>query len=184
MPQAGYIRLVLRKASKYSQTAVTISLPKALLRQIDARADRLGIPRSQYLALIARRDILIGGSLTLSPADAANPPKQIVLTDEVIEFLKLAIPALIEHEQALKNPSAQTPPLELEVPESLADKAFWLDVLDELEEILEYKWLESERAGFDIGMDRAIREWLHKHYTAWAAAHPSPPNPAPPAPPA
>ena len=184
MPQAGYIRLVLRKASKYSQTAVTISLPKALLRQIDARADRLGIPRSQYLALIARRDILIGGSLTLSPADAANPPKQIVLTDEVIEFLKLAIPALIEHEQALKNPSAQTPPLELEVPESLADKAFWLDVLDELEEILEYKWLESERAGFDIGMDRAIREWLHKHYTAWAAAHPSPQHPAPPAPPA
>ena len=184
MPLAGYIRLVLRKASKYSQTAVTISLPKALLRQIDARADRLGIPRSQYLALIARRDILIGGSLTLSPADAANPPKQIVLTDEVIEFLKLAIPALIEHEQALKNPSAQTPPLELEVPESLADKAFWLDVLDELEEILEYKWLESERAGFDIGMDRAIREWLHKHYTAWAAAHPSPQHPAPPAPPA
>jgi len=51
----------LRKASKYSQTAVTISLPKGLLRQIDARADRLNIPRSQYLALLARRDILIGG---------------------------------------------------------------------------------------------------------------------------
>ena len=31
--------------------------------------------------------------------------------------------------------------------------------------------MESQRAGFDIGMDRAIREWLHKHYTAWAAAH-------------
>jgi len=29
-------------------------------------------------------------------------------------------------------------------------------------------------------MDRAIREWLFKHYTAWAAAHPSPQNPAPP----
>jgi hypothetical protein len=29
-------------------------------------------------------------------------------------------------------------------------------------------------------MDRAIREWLFKHYTAWAAAHP-PQNPAPPA---
>jgi hypothetical protein len=170
----------LRKASKYSQTAVTISLPKTLLRQIDARADRLGIPRSQYMALIARRDILIGGSLTLSPADAGNPPRQIDLTDEVIEFLKLAIPALIEHEQALRNHNTQTPPLELEVPESLADKGFWLDVLDELDEILEYKWLESERAGFDIGMDRGIREWLHKHYTAWAAAHPPPQNPAPP----
>jgi len=30
--------------------------------------------------------------------------------------------------------------------------------------------MESRHAGFDIGMDRAIREWLHKHYTAWAAA--------------
>jgi hypothetical protein len=36
----------------------------------------------------------------------------------------------------------------------------------------------------DIGMDRGIREWLHKHYTAWAAAHPPPQNPAPPTPPA
>ena len=162
---------------------MTISLPKVLLRQIDARADRLDIPRSQYLALIARRDILIGGSLTLSPADPSHPPKQIDLTAEVIEFLKLAIPALLEHEQALKNPTTQPPSLDLEVPQSLADKAFWLDVLDELDEILEYKWLESERAGFDIGMDRGIREWLHKHYTAWAAAHPPPPNPAPPAPP-
>jgi hypothetical protein len=162
----------MRKASKYTQTAVSISLPKELLRQIDARADRLGIPRSQYLALIARRDILIGGSLTLSPADTGHPPRQIVLTDEVIEFLKLAIPALIEHEQVLKNPGGQSRSLELEIPESLADKAFWLDVWDQLEEILDYKWIESERAGFDIGMDRGIREWLHKHYTAWAAAHP------------
>jgi len=171
---------VLRKASKYSQTAVTISLPKGLLRQIDARADRLNIPRSQYLALLARRDILIGGSLTLSPADAGSPPRQIDLSAEVIEFLKLALPALIEQEQALKNPDTNTPPLDLEAPESLADKEFWLDVLDELDEILKYKWIESERAGFDIGMDRAIREWLHNHFTAWAAAHPPPQTPAPP----
>lgn len=162
----------MRKASKYSQTAVTISLPKSLLRQIDARADRLNIPRSQYLALIARRDIRIGGSLTLSPADAASPPKQIDVTTEVAEFLKLAIPAFLEHEQALKNPDAHPPSLELEVPESLADKEFWIDVWDQLDEILKYKWIESQQAGFDIGMDRGIREWLHKHFTAWAAAHP------------
>src|ERR1039457_4427963 len=68
--------------------------------------------------------------------------------------------------------SAKTPPLELEPPEALAEKAFWLGVMDELDEILEYKWLQSEKVGYDIGMDRAIREWLHKHYTAWAAANP------------
>ena len=39
--------------------------------------------------------------------------------------------------------------------------------------------MESQRAGFDIGMDRAIREWLHKHYTAWAAAHRPPQTPPP-----
>ena len=153
---------------------MSISLPKALLRQIDARAERLGIPRSQYLALIARRDILIGGSLTLSDADPAHPPKQIVLTDEIIEFLKLAIPALIEHEQALKNAGSQAPPLDLEIPQLLAENDFWLDVRDQGDEILKYKWIESEGAGFDIGIDRGIREWLHKHYTAWAAAHPPP----------
>jgi hypothetical protein len=113
---------------------------------------------------------------TLSPADAGSPPRQIDLSAEVIEFLKLALPALIEQEQALKNPDTNTPPLNLEAPEPLADKEFWLDVLDELDEILKYKWIESERAGFDIGMDRGIREWLYKHFTAWAAAHPPRPN--------
>ena len=29
-------------------------------------------------------------------------------------------------------------------------------------------------------MGRGICEWLHKHCTAWAAAHLPPPNPAPP----
>ena len=121
------------------------------------------------------RRLLLFASLaaaTLSPADAGSPPRQINLSAEVIEFLKLALPALIEQEQALKNPDTNTPPLDLEAPESLADKEFWLDVLDELDEILKYKWIESERAGFDIGMDRAIREWLHNHFTAWAVAHP------------
>ena len=32
--------------------------------------------------------------------------------------------------------------------------------------------IESNNAGFDIGMDRGIREWLRKYYPAWAAAHP------------
>ena len=30
--------------------------------------------------------------------------------------------------------------------------------MDELDEILEYKWLQSEQLGYDIGIDRAIRE--------------------------
>jgi hypothetical protein len=170
----------LRKASKYNLTAVSVSLPTVLLGQIDDRAAELGIPRSQYLVLLARKDIVTGGPLTLPAPDANHNPKQIDLTAEVIAFLKFAIPVLIEHEQVIKESSTKTPPLELEPPEALAEKAFWLGVMDELDEILEYKWLQSEKVGYDIGMDRAIREWLHQHYTAWAATNtPSAPPSSP-----
>ncbi len=35
------------------------------------------------------------------------------------------------------------------------------------EEIEKYKWIESQKAGRDIGWERAQREWLHKHFTDW-----------------
>lgn len=35
------------------------------------------------------------------------------------------------------------------------------------EEIKKYKWIESEKAGRDIGWERAEREWLQKHFPAW-----------------
>jgi hypothetical protein len=35
------------------------------------------------------------------------------------------------------------------------------------EEIKKYKWIESEKAGKDIGWERACREWLEKHFPAW-----------------
>ena len=38
------------------------------------------------------------------------------------------------------------------------------------EEIKKYKWIESEKAGQDIGWERAEREWLHKHFPGWKRA--------------
>jgi len=35
------------------------------------------------------------------------------------------------------------------------------------EEIKKYKWIESEKAGRDIGWERASREWLQKHFPGW-----------------
>lgn len=35
------------------------------------------------------------------------------------------------------------------------------------DEILRYKWIESEKAGVDIGWDRAAAEWLDRHFPAW-----------------
>ncbi|OHD56887.1 MAG: hypothetical protein A2014_09165 [Spirochaetes bacterium GWF1_49_6] len=36
-----------------------------------------------------------------------------------------------------------------------------------IKEILDYKWLESEKAGHDIGMSRAAREWINSYYDEW-----------------
>jgi hypothetical protein len=35
------------------------------------------------------------------------------------------------------------------------------------EEITKYKWIESEKAGKDIGWERAAREWMSKHFPEW-----------------
>lgn len=47
----------------------------------------------------------------------------------------------------------------------------------EREEILKHKWIESEKAGYDIGFERALTDWIVKHRSKWrkarqqAAAH-------------
>jgi hypothetical protein len=35
------------------------------------------------------------------------------------------------------------------------------------DEILRYKWIESEKAGVDIGFEKALLGWLVKHRAAW-----------------
>ena len=147
------------------QTAVSISLSQDLLDQIDARAEALGLPRSQYLGLIARKDIMVGGSFVIPTAATV---KRVNLNDEAIEFLKIAIPALIEYERHRAEAAMPEPP------QPLADSDLWEYFLRERDQILEYKWLESEKLGQDIGIDRAIREWLQKHHTLWAAAQSEP----------
>ncbi len=37
----------------------------------------------------------------------------------------------------------------------------------EREEILRHKWLESEKAGTDIGFERALTDWILKHRAKW-----------------
>ena len=40
-------------------------------------------------------------------------------------------------------------------------------IQSQLQEIMNYKWLESEKAGRDIGWETANHEWTTKHFTAW-----------------
>jgi hypothetical protein len=37
----------------------------------------------------------------------------------------------------------------------------------EREEILKHKWIESEKAGHDIGFERALTDWIMKYRTNW-----------------
>ena len=37
----------------------------------------------------------------------------------------------------------------------------------EREEIMKHKWIESEKAGHDIGFERALTDWIIKHRTKW-----------------
>lgn len=40
-------------------------------------------------------------------------------------------------------------------------------IAEVIDEILSYKWLESEKEGTDIGLRRATREWIDKYYDTW-----------------
>lgn len=44
--------------------------------------------------------------------------------------------------------------------------------LAERKEILDYKWIESQKAGEDIGFERALTEWFAKHRATWRAEQP------------
>lgn len=37
----------------------------------------------------------------------------------------------------------------------------------EREEIMKHKWLESEKAGHDIGFEQALTDWILKHRAKW-----------------
>ena len=57
--------MAVKKRSR-GQTAVSFSVEKALLAQIDERAARVGLSRSTYLAALARADLAKKGELVLS----------------------------------------------------------------------------------------------------------------------
>ena len=43
----------------------------------------------------------------------------------------------------------------------------------ERDEILKHKWIESEKAGCDIGFERALTDWIIKHRSKWRKARQS-----------
>ena len=47
--------------------------------------------------------------------------------------------------------------------------ALYQEFLAERVEILRHKWIESEKAGHDIGFEKALLDWIVKHRAAWRA---------------
>jgi hypothetical protein len=49
----------------------------------------------------------------------------------------------------------------------LVNTTLYREFQAERDEILKHKWIESEKAGQDIGFERALVDWITKHRSAW-----------------
>ena len=49
----------------------------------------------------------------------------------------------------------------------LETSALYKKFIEERDEILKHKWLESEKAGKDIGFEKALLSWVCNHREKW-----------------
>jgi Domain of unknown function (DUF4032) len=49
----------------------------------------------------------------------------------------------------------------------LTNSSLYREFQAEREEILKHKWIESEKAGRDIGFERALTDWIVRHRSKW-----------------
>ena len=54
-------------------------------------------------------------------------------------------------------------------PDLVKESLLYKEFLAEREEILRHKWIESEKAGHDIGFEKALLDWIVKHRSSWRA---------------
>lgn len=52
-------------------------------------------------------------------------------------------------------------------PRLVYQSLLYRELVAEHEEILRHKWLESEKAGHDIGIDHAQIDWRLRHRSGW-----------------
>ena len=61
------------------------------------------------------------------------------------------------------------PPAQEEKSGFVKNSVLYKEFLAEREEILKHKWIESEKAGKDIGFEKALLDWIVKHRSNWRA---------------
>ena len=62
---------------------------------------------------------------------------------------------------------ADMPSSEADQAQFVRESALYKEFLAERAEILKHKWIESEKAGKDIGFERALLDWVVKHRSSW-----------------
>ncbi len=59
--------------------------------------------------------------------------------------------------------------------ELVKNSSLYREFQAEREEVMRHKWIESEKAGYDIGFERALTDWIIKHRGKWRKSRqPSP----------
>ncbi len=63
--------------------------------------------------------------------------------------------------------SPPMPPTQQDRSQFVKNSVLYKEFLAEREEILKHKWIESEKAGKDIGFEKALLDWIVKHRSNW-----------------
>jgi hypothetical protein len=143
---------------------ISVVLTRKHLEAIDARVNSLGsnVSRSQYFSLVTERDIRRGGPLQIFEKDDKQA-EPVELSPAAYGLMVFAIAEMLDYELGLAEKTALPKP-----PQSLTKLPQWHEFMEGRKEILKYKWIQSEKEGRDIGMERAVREWLQKYHAEWA----------------
>ena len=65
------------------------------------------------------------------------------------------------------NNTPEMPLQDGEQSQFVKNSVLYKEFLAEREEILKHKWIESEKAGADIGFEKALLDWIVKHRSNW-----------------
>lgn len=80
------------------------------------------------------------------------------------------MPLAINRVDAAPRFMEATRPMDSEKPEHsdlVRNSVLYKEFLAEREEILRHKWIESEKAGHDIGFEKALLDWIVKYRSSW-----------------
>ena len=67
----------------------------------------------------------------------------------------------------MENRTVTMEPPKEDSAELVKNSVLYKEFLAEREEILKHKWIESEKAGTDIGFEKALLDWIVKHRSNW-----------------